>query len=46
MLELQNNTGEYTILQSFSIACRLKPTHDGPRCGDDPNTIRARFLAG
>jgi hypothetical protein len=43
---LQNNAGEYTILQTFSIACLLKLKHHVPQFEDNPSTIRARFLMG
>ena len=43
---VQNNAGEYTILQTFSIACLLKLKHHAPQCEDNPSTIRAQFLMG
>jgi len=43
---VQTNAGEYTILQTFSIACRLKLKHHALQCEDNPSTIRAQFLMG
>jgi hypothetical protein len=44
MLALQKKTGEYTILQTFSIARLVELDTSSAQRQDKPNAIRAHFL--